>query len=104
MRVSARAEKNYNHANQTANHLLGSSKTVLQDKCRQGVHFIKGNYLLVLAMAAVLLLPPVLAWTFSEYRGLDGFETESRTVNTQIADLLKGEQLVPPAPLPPRDI
>lgn len=101
MRFSARAEKNYLHANQTANQFLGSSKTVLQDRYRQSVHFIKSNYLLVMAMSAVLLLPPVLAWMFSEYRGLEGFETESRVVNTQIADLLKGEQLVPPAPLPP---
>lgn len=55
-----------------------------------------------LLVAGVLLItvPPMVAW-WSGGTTLDGFDAPSRDVNPQVAQLLEGEQLVPPAALPP---
>jgi peptidoglycan LD-endopeptidase CwlK len=51
---------------------------------------------------AVLLLPPLLALVLRGQQELGSFDhTVSHVVNEQVASLLKGEQLSPPAPLPP---
>lgn len=43
-----------------------------------------------------------MAWLGRQWHGYDGFDhTASRAINTQVTALLDGEQLVPPAPLPP---
>ncbi|MEQ6341810.1 MAG: M15 family metallopeptidase [Gammaproteobacteria bacterium] len=62
---------------------------------------IKHHYLLFLAGAAIICLPPLFAWLISGRSMLDGFDVSTRDVNVQVADLLKGELLVPPMPLPP---
>ncbi|MFG6447143.1 M15 family metallopeptidase [Roseateles sp. BYS180W] len=50
----------------------------------------------------VLILVPCLAIWLRHHNAYDGFDhTESREINPQIAALLQGERLVPPAPLPP---
>lgn len=50
----------------------------------------------------VLLAVPALALLLRQWHVYDGFDhTVSREVNTQIAELLRGEQLVPPPRLPP---
>lgn len=54
------------------------------------------------AALLVLLLVPAIAWWARQGQVYDDFDhTQSRTINPQIAALLQGEQLVPPAPLPP---
>lgn len=55
---------------------------------------------LVLAGALLITLPPLVAW-WSGGTTLEGFDAPSRDVNMQVAQLLEGEQLVPPAALPP---
>jgi peptidoglycan LD-endopeptidase CwlK len=55
----------------------------------------------VLAGFLVLTIPPMGIVVFSSGTYLDGFKTDAVEINTQVASLLKGEQLVPPAPLPP---
>ncbi len=58
----------------------------------------------ILAMLALLVAGPLLALAFA-YRGylsLEGYDhRRSREVNDQVAQLLRGEQLVPPSPVPP---
>ena len=58
----------------------------------------------ILAAAALLVAGPLLALAFA-FRGhlsLDGYDHRlSRPVNDQVALLLRGEQLVPPPPVPP---
>lgn len=56
-----------------------------------------------LAPAALLLLAvPATALWLRQHHAYDGFDhTASRETNAQVAALLRGEQLVPPAPLPP---
>lgn len=50
----------------------------------------------------LLVSVPALALLLRQWHAYDGFDhTVSRTVNAQIAELLRGEQLVPPPRLPP---
>lgn len=63
--------------------------------------FLRQHYVLCLGGAALICIPPLLALLMSTKNTLSGFETSTREVNTQVADLLQGEQLVPPPPLPP---
>lgn len=63
--------------------------------------FLRQHYLLCLGGTALICIPPLLALLMSTRNTLSGFETSTREVNTQVADLLQGEQLVPPPPLPP---
>ncbi len=54
------------------------------------------------AVALVLLtVPPIGIVMFSSGVQLQGFSDDRVQINPQVAALLKGEQLVPPAPLPP---
>ena len=62
---------------------------------------IKRHYLLFLAGTAIICLPPLFAWLLSNRGMLEGFDVSTRDVNVQVADLLKGELLVPPMSLPP---
>jgi peptidoglycan L-alanyl-D-glutamate endopeptidase CwlK len=63
--------------------------------------FFRRHYLLCIGGAALICLPPLLAVVFGERSTLSGYEVSTREVNTQVADLLQGEQLVPPPTLPP---
>ncbi|GJJ04299.1 D-alanyl-D-alanine carboxypeptidase [Duganella rhizosphaerae] len=63
--------------------------------------FVRQHYVLCLGGAALICVPPLLALLMSSKSTLSGFETSTREVNTQVADLLQGEQLVPPQALPP---
>lgn len=73
----------------------------------QGVRFTIANWharqwALFGALLAALLLPPLLAFWLGGGRWLKGFDdTTRRRIDPHIAALLQGEQLVPPAPLPP---
>lgn len=55
---------------------------------------------LALAAAALLGLPPLLAWYASDGSMLGGYDDDGRVANFQVSELLRGEQLVPP-PTPP---
>jgi peptidoglycan LD-endopeptidase CwlK len=63
--------------------------------------FVRRHYLICLAGAVVLVAPPVIALLASGKGMLVGFDTSTREMNTQVASLLQGEQLVPPVALPP---
>lgn len=63
--------------------------------------FLKRHYGLLLLGSTIICIPPLLALLVSSKTHLDGFDTPTRETNLQIAELLKGEQLVAPAPLPP---
>jgi peptidoglycan L-alanyl-D-glutamate endopeptidase CwlK len=56
-----------------------------------------------LGALVILVLPMalVLAWSLNGPRTLEGFDDRIDPGNHQVAHLLVGEQLVPPAPLPP---
>lgn len=53
------------------------------------------------AAGALAGVPPLLAWLARARRSLPDYEAAPRNVDPLVAALLQGEQLVPPAPLPP---
>lgn len=54
------------------------------------------------AALALLTLPPLIAFSLRGRHTLDAFDDErARDPDTLVATLLRGEQLVPPPPLPP---
>ncbi len=63
--------------------------------------FVRGHWIACTCGAALICLPPLAALLLTERPMLSGYESLERPVNTQVADLLQGEQLVPPPPLPP---
>jgi peptidoglycan L-alanyl-D-glutamate endopeptidase CwlK len=63
--------------------------------------FLREHYLLCAGGIVLLCLPALLAVVLGARATLSGFETSTREVNTQVAELLQGEQLVPPPALPP---
>jgi peptidoglycan LD-endopeptidase CwlK len=68
----------------------------------QAASWVVRHRRLLMAASTVLALAPLLALTLRGYVGLDGYDhRQSREVNEQVAALLRGEQLVPPPPLPP---
>jgi peptidoglycan LD-endopeptidase CwlK len=63
---------------------------------------LRGHAGPVLAALALLVLVPAVTLALRHWSAVDTFDhTYSRGVNPQVAALLQGEQLVPPAPLPP---
>ena len=65
------------------------------------LRFVQRRYPLILAAAVLMTVPPLLALMLSGRDMLGGYEGGEYVTNDQVADLLKGEQLVTPAPLPP---
>jgi peptidoglycan L-alanyl-D-glutamate endopeptidase CwlK len=63
--------------------------------------FVRRHWIACTCGAALVVLPPLAALLLAERPVLSGYEPSERPVNTQVADLLQGEQLVPPPPLPP---
>lgn len=79
--------------------------SALRQSGRASLHalggFLRQHYMLCLGGAALVIVPPLLAVLLAERSTLSGYETSTREVNSQVADLLQGEQLVPPPALPP---
>ncbi|NVD71282.1 M15 family metallopeptidase [Duganella sp. BJB1802] len=67
----------------------------------RALSFLRRRYLLVLSVLVLLTVPPMLALVLSGRNMLGGFDSDDHAVNDQVADLLKGEQLAAPEPLPP---
>lgn len=56
---------------------------------------------MLLASIVILVIPIILAMVIKPGRGLEGYADTPQTTDPVILALLQGEQLVPPAPLPP---
>lgn len=63
--------------------------------------FVRKNAKVVATALTIAVVPTLLALTFGRHIVLAGFEDAGHNVNLQVAELLKGEQLVPPPALPP---
>nr|WP_255206421.1 M15 family metallopeptidase [Janthinobacterium sp. BJB401] len=62
---------------------------------------LRRHYLLCLAGVAAISLPTLLALMADSKSMLGAYDVSTREMNTQVASLLQGEQLVPPVDLPP---
>jgi peptidoglycan L-alanyl-D-glutamate endopeptidase CwlK len=80
--------------------LRRTSKTLSGSLNGLGI-MIRRHRLLLAGVVVILIVPPLIAILLSGKSMLPGFDDSSRDANLQIAELLQGEQLVPPPPLPP---
>ena len=62
---------------------------------------LRRHPLLSVLGAALVLLPPFMALLLSGRLALPGFDGGTHEVNQQVAELLRGERLAAPRPLPP---
>ncbi len=96
----------WTHAARGAGGAAAGLAGATQGAMLRGVHHVGAWGTRQWAIAGALLLalvaPPLLAWWLGSGRWLPGYDDASRVqIDPQIAALLQGEQLVPPAPLPP---
>jgi len=63
--------------------------------------YLRRHYWACVGGAVLLCLPPLAALLLSRQPALPEYAPSTRAMNTQVAELLQGEQLVPPPPLPP---
>ena len=68
---------------------------------REGLMFLRRHWLLCVGALLLLCLPPLVAFFSKGSTPLGNYGAPARPVNTQVADILYGEQLVPPPELPP---
>lgn len=62
---------------------------------------VRRQYRMYFVFVCIVVVPSVIAIFISGKSRLEGFASSTYEVNLQIAELLKGEQLVAPAALPP---
>jgi peptidoglycan L-alanyl-D-glutamate endopeptidase CwlK len=63
--------------------------------------FVRRHALACAGGAVLVCLPPLAALLLAERTTLSGYESSTREMNIQVAELLQGEQLAPPPALPP---
>ena len=77
---------------------LGSESALAM---RQGGNFLREHLWTAVVALVIMILPAIVAWMASSRTMVGGFDAPTREANQQVAELLHGEQLVPPPPLPP---
>ncbi len=80
---------------------VGAAVDGAQRLPRRLLKLVRRHRWLTLLGAVTIVLPPLVAWTFGARSSLPGYEASEPASNALVASLLKGEQLVPPVPLPP---
>ena len=68
---------------------------------QRSTRFMRRHALLMASGAVVVTVPTLLALLLSGRAMLGGFDSDQHEINAQVAELLKGEQLAAPEPLPP---
>ena len=97
-RHSGRRLQRWSHGGRQHAGALGQAA---QGRLRRSARFMRRHALLMLSGAVVLAVPTMLALVLSGRSMLSGFDSDHHEINAQVAELLKGEQLTTPAPLPP---
>jgi peptidoglycan L-alanyl-D-glutamate endopeptidase CwlK len=80
---------------------LRGARTELRWRWRDVRGWIKRHRAFVAVGVPLVLIPPLVALLMRQPDMLPGYEPLDTVVDAQVAALLKGEQLVPPASLPP---
>jgi peptidoglycan L-alanyl-D-glutamate endopeptidase CwlK len=96
-RLEQRLRRDYQQGTQQASALGRGARGGFGSASR----FVQRRYPLILAASVLMTVPPLLALMLSGRDMLGGYDGGGHVTNDQVADLLKGEQLVTPAPLPP---
>jgi peptidoglycan L-alanyl-D-glutamate endopeptidase CwlK len=87
--------------NRTGDAVIAGTTSNVRSSLTASVNYVRNNYVIVSTIAVLLIGPAIVAFLLSGKSMLQGFDDSQRVTNSQIAELLKGEQLVPPPPLPP---
>lgn len=87
--------------NRRGDAVLAGTASGIRHSFSASIGYVRGNYVIVALVLLLLIGPAILAFMLSGKSMLGGFEPTDRVANAQIAELLKGELLVPPPPLPP---
>lgn len=87
--------------NRRGDAVLAGTASGIRHTFSASIDYVRGNYVIVALVLLLLIGPAILAFMLSGKSMLGGFEPTDRVANAQIAELLKGELLVPPPPLPP---
>ena len=96
-RLEQRLRRDYRQGTQQASALGRGAR----GGAGSALRFVQRRYPLILAASVLMTVPPLLALMLSGRDMLGGYDGGGHVTNDQVADLLKGEQLVAPAPLPP---
>ena len=96
-RLEQRLRRDYQQGTQRASALGRGAR----GGAGSALRFVQRRYPLILAASVLMTVPPLLALMLSGRDMLGGYDGGAHVANDQVADLLKGEQLVTPAPLPP---
>lgn len=97
---AARVRKQWSHVS----HQVGRDVATRTAQTAMGVgQQARDQWRWIVLTLVCLLVPALVAWWWSQSGGqdLDGFDDRIEPRNHQVAQLLKGEHLVPPPPLPP---
>lgn len=87
--------------NRRGDEVIAGTTSSVRSSLTASVDYVRNNYVIVSTIAVLLIGPAIVAFLLSGKSMLQGFDDTQRVTNSQIAELLKGEQLVPPPPLPP---
>ncbi|WP_040502220.1 M15 family metallopeptidase [Herbaspirillum sp. YR522] len=87
--------------NTSRNEVFAGTASGIHSSLSTSIGYLRKNYLIAALVVFVLVGPAFIAYLLSGKNMLQGYVDSDRVANTQVAELLKGEQLVPPPPLPP---
>jgi peptidoglycan L-alanyl-D-glutamate endopeptidase CwlK len=87
--------------NQGSLQQAGALGQAAQTRWQRSMRFLRRHALLMASGAVVVTVPTLLALLLSGRAMLGGFDSDQHEINAQVAELLKGEQLAAPEPLPP---
>lgn len=93
--------EHWTRCNEKGGAVLAGTGLRMRKSVTSCVVYLRDHYLIAAGIAVLLIGPGLIAYLFSGKSMLHGFEQTGRAANAQVAELLKGEQLVPPPPLPP---
>lgn len=99
--IAAKFARSLQRVSRSRSHAVGQMGLSFQSVWVSVGRSLRQHTLLWAGGLFLLLLPPFAAVLFSGKSMLEGFDISSRDANVQVSELLRGELLVPPPPLPP---
>ncbi|MES2049060.1 MAG: M15 family metallopeptidase [Pseudomonadota bacterium] len=99
--IGSRIEQGYTRLETGAANKSASLQFNIKSMAGELIGSMRRQYRLYSVFVCIVVVPSVIAIWLSGQSRLDGYASSTYEVNLQIAELLKGEQLVAPAALPP---
>ncbi|WP_338765010.1 M15 family metallopeptidase [Massilia sp. METH4] len=101
MRFARDIDRAWHGANAQGAQGLLSVWRALRRQGQRAPHVARRHPWLTCGCAALVLMPPLLALLLAGRAELPGVPAPDHAVNEQVAELLRGERLIAPTPLPP---